>query len=339
MAVDKVKVIIDLDDNASAGLSRLSGALNNVAPASQRAQSSFSKLGSRIIVMNQAVQLASSIWRGLDATLGKIVRTTDQFRRTTILLTNLTGSLKQAEESLSFLVDLARKTPQTLLTLQKSFVRMKATGVEDTERAITVLADAVSAFGGTDQDLQLATLAFQQMAGKGVVSMEELRRQLGERIPTAIKILARELDLTTAQLFKKVESGTLESTKAIAALIDGLEKDYSGSAKKMLDTWTGATSVLQDVWDRALKTIDERIGLSDFGIALAQKLAIALDNIIAAFEPERLTDKLEGLRLELSNAENKLTDLSVFISKIMCKLSLGLSVCLVIKKNDLDSQL
>ena len=51
--------------------------------------------------------------------------------------------------------------------------------------------------------------ALSQIAGKGVVSMEELRQQLGDALPGAMLIAADSMGLTVAQMNKLVSSGNL----------------------------------------------------------------------------------------------------------------------------------
>ncbi|HYC65708.1 MAG TPA: tape measure protein, partial [Reyranellaceae bacterium] len=53
--------------------------------------------------------------------------------------------------------------------------------------------------------------AVQQIAGKGVVSLEELRQQLGDRLPGAMQIAARSMDMTVGELIEMVSAGKLSS--------------------------------------------------------------------------------------------------------------------------------
>lgn len=281
MAQDKVTLQLTVDDRMTASVNRAAGAINNLHGPTSQAASGFSKMQASIVTMNQALELIGRAARVVSKAFLAIVETADAFRRTEILLTNLTGSIIEARASMEFLVDLAQKTPNTLLTLQDAFVRLTATGIENTERAMKALTDAVAAFGGTDEDLKLVSLAISQMAGKGVISMEELRRQLGERIPTAIQIMARELDLTTAELFDRVEKGALDATTGINALITGFEKDFSGSALKMMDTWQGATSNMADAWDQFLRAVGET-GILDLAIDAVQGITFVIFKMVDA---------------------------------------------------------
>ncbi len=272
-----------------------------IISAKDQFSGAFRSLGGRIVAINQALQLAQQVLRPLVGGLNQVLETTDRFKRMEITLTAMSGSLGQARREMEFIRQAAKQTPATIATLTDSFVKLKSTGIEETERTLLALTDAVAAFGGSDQDLKLATLAFQQMAGKGVVSMEELRRQLGERIPTAIQILAREMDLTLPELFKAVESGSVDSREAIRAMTRGFEKDFSGASARLMKIWTGVTSNLTDAWDQFARALGES-GVNEFFIKLGSVAIRTLNMITDAIKPNDL-ETMKGLGSEI----NKIT--------------------------------
>lgn len=96
------------------------------------------------------------------------------------------------------------------------------------------LTQAVSSFGLSSEDANLAFLAVEQMMGKGVVSAEELRRQLGERIPTAMTAMARAVgeqygtDGSVAALQQKLKAGAINSAEVMEVFVEKL-KELSGA--------------------------------------------------------------------------------------------------------------
>jgi len=77
--------------------------------------------------------------------------------------------------------------------------------------------------------------ALGQIAAKGVVSMEELRQQLGDSLPGALSVAARGLNLTEAELIRLVESGNLAARDFLPAFGSALtslggEVDTLGAA-------------------------------------------------------------------------------------------------------------
>lgn len=74
------------------------------------------------------------------------------------------------------------------------------------------ILQAGSAFNLSGDQIGGAIQAIEQMISKGTVSAEELRGQLGERIPGAFGIAAQAMGVTTAELSKMLEKGEVVAT-------------------------------------------------------------------------------------------------------------------------------
>ena len=102
-------------------------------------------------------------------------------------------------------------------------------------RAVT----AASASLGLGAEATAGTLnALGQIASKGTVSLEELRAQLGDRLPGALGLTAKGLGITEAQLIKLVESGGLAA------------RDFFGPFAKSLNELQGETEGLVPTFER-----------------------------------------------------------------------------------------
>jgi len=69
------------------------------------------------------------------------------------------------------------------------------------------------------------------MLSKGKVSAEELRGQLGERIPGAFQIAARAMGMSTAELDKFMSSGNLLSTEFLPKFAAQLKSEFAGGVE------------------------------------------------------------------------------------------------------------
>lgn len=96
--------------------------------------------------------------------------------------------------------------------------------------------------GSSNEELTRIFQALSQMASKGVVSMEELRGQLGEALPTALAAMARGMGVTTEELSKLVETGGVRAPAAFRALVRGLEETQRSGVV--------AGDTLRASWDR-----------------------------------------------------------------------------------------
>lgn len=88
---------------------------------------------------------------------------------------------------------------------------------------------AGQALGLSNDEINGSLLALQQVASKGTVAMEELRGQLGERLPIALAATARGLGLTQQELIKLVETGRLTADRFFPALTKGLNELTAGA--------------------------------------------------------------------------------------------------------------
>ena len=110
------------------------------------------------------------------------------------------------------------------------------------------LLTSTRAIGATPTQTQGALLALEQMISKGVVSMEELRRQLGNALPGAFEIGARAMKMTTAEFNEFVKKGQLASTVFVPKFIEQLKKEYAGGFAEATKTMDFALQNLTNSW-------------------------------------------------------------------------------------------
>lgn len=150
-----------------------------------------------------------------------------------------------AAQDMQYIVNMAKNAPFAMQALTDSFVKFRSAGLDPTDGSLKALVDSVARFGGDSELLKRAAVAVQQMSGKGVVSMEELRQQLGEAVPNAMKAMADAAGITMGELTKAVSSGTVEAKQALSLMFVGLRAENENAAKDMMQTYTGALAQLQ----------------------------------------------------------------------------------------------
>lgn len=235
MADTNVKIIVGLKDEFSRGISRFGNALEGVRRQVFSLQSALIGLGAGVVVKG-------------------FVDTAASMEKTKVLMEGLTKDSKKAEEEFQWLLKFGKDNAAvaSLDTLQKAFVRLKVGGLDPTKGGLQALADGVAAFGGGTQEFERATVAIQQMLGKNAVNMEELRQQLGEAMPAAVKLMADGLGISVEQLNKLTEKAALVGSKsklAIEAMFQQMKLEFSGSSEKMANTWNGLVARLNYAWE------------------------------------------------------------------------------------------
>lgn len=174
-----------------------------------------------------------------------ILSTAGQLERLQVMLKGMATEADkagQAQREMNDLLDMARHAPFSLDALSNSYVKLRTTGIEPAKETLQAMTDAVARFGGDDELLKRATIAIQQMAGKGVVSMEELRQQLGEAVPSAMKKMAYSMGVSVGRLAKVVSTGTVEAGSAIKAMMTELQMSNMNAAANLMTTWDGMLS-------------------------------------------------------------------------------------------------
>lgn len=233
MATFDVGIIITAFNNAKGTLGGLNRDLKKTEAQAARTAKKL-----------RAIQVVlAGIAIGFGITLAKsIVNTVGKFQLLIAQLSQVQGGLKAARKTLRDLTADFAQTPFGVDAAAQSFTRLRAAGlsIADATRTLKAGADAVAAFGGTTVELNRFIIGLQQAIGKGTLSMEELRQQIGEAVPSAMRVLAREFKISIGELFTNIEKGAVDSKEAVALLTQGLEKDFGGFAKSLSRTIPGA---------------------------------------------------------------------------------------------------
>jgi tape measure domain-containing protein len=170
--------------------------------------------------------------------------------------------------------------PQEILT--KQFTKLQASiqgaggNIEDTEVAFKGIVAAVRATGGSLQDVDSALIATAQVFSKGKVSAEELRQQIGERLPGAFSLFAASIGKTPQELDKALEDGKV-SLQDFQTFSEALFERYGENAKMIASGPEAAGDRLQVV----LGNLNENLGalLAPIGASF-QETFISIANAI-----------------------------------------------------------
>lgn len=132
-----------------------------------------------------------------------------------------TGSLEQGAEAFAYTRELAYKLGLDIETLSKQYGLFLAATNESgfslkQQKAIfESVAEATRVLGLSTEDMQGVFVALSQIATKGTVQMEELRQQLGDRLPGALRIMATALGIPQKELFKLTKDGLVPAQEAL----------------------------------------------------------------------------------------------------------------------------
>ena len=97
-------------------------------------------------------------------------------------------------------------------------------------------------------------MAFSQIVSKGTVQAEELRGQIGERIPGAFNLAAKAMGVTTKELNKMLEQGQVISADFLPKFAVELENAFGDAAEKKVNSLSSSLGRFKTAWDRFLES-------------------------------------------------------------------------------------
>lgn len=197
------------------------------------------------------------------------------------------GSQRAAREELSFVRAEADRLGQSFRLLADGYVQITASAKGTTlagaasREIFTAIAESSRVFNLSQEKTAGTIAAVSQIISKGVVSMEELRQQLGDRLPGALQIAARSMHMTTADFIDLVSQGKIASDVFLPAFAKGLRE--SAAAGVAMAASSPAASI--ERMKNALFDMFAVIGRSGFMESLAEqteKLTSAMQAFIAS---------------------------------------------------------
>jgi len=166
-----------------------------------------------------------------------IFKTTTQIEATSNALSAAAGSAEEGAKQMVFLRETSDRIGINFLDNARSYTNFLAASnavgfsVEGSQEAFTATASAARVLGLSAADTNGAMRAMTQILSKGTVQAEELRGQLGERVPGAVGLMAKAvgqmkggITVTVAELGKMLEQGEVISKDVMPFFAKELQK-------------------------------------------------------------------------------------------------------------------
>jgi tape measure domain-containing protein len=155
-------------------------------------------------------------------------------RRMRLGLASASTDLKDFAEANALVADISNRLLIPLGDSYRQFTRLRASTValgidtKTTGEIFEGISTAVMMTGGSMQDVDGAMRAVSQVFSKGKVTAEELRGQLGERLPGAVVKFAQKNNIALQDLDKAFESGQV-TVDQFVTFARGLLKEGEGA--------------------------------------------------------------------------------------------------------------
>lgn len=153
----------------------------------------------------------------------------DQFR---VSMEVAMGGASAAMGELDYADELASRLGVSLQSVRDNYSKfaisadIAGVSANETRHIFESVSTAMAVLGKSTEDQNLAFLALEQMMSKGKVSSEELRRQLGERLPGAVNMMAQALGVGVDKLQEMLKAGEINSADALPKFADVLMERF-----------------------------------------------------------------------------------------------------------------
>jgi tape measure domain-containing protein len=222
---------------------------------------------------------------GVRQALGAAAAYSAELDKQRTALRQVIGSQVAYDQSLKFIKQTSAELaiPQDIVI--KNFTRLSASvigaggNINDAEKVFKGISAGILGTGGSLENLDSALLATAQVFSKGKVSAEELRGQIGERLPGAFTIFAESIGKTPQQLDKALQEGQVSLTD-FQTFSEALFQRYGDAAKIIASSPENAGNRLKVT----LSNLSESIGtlLRPIGAAFQNTFSFIAELIDAA---------------------------------------------------------
>jgi tape measure domain-containing protein len=233
MAQYNVATIFSIEVKNGTKLDQLGRRFNNVSRDIQKFQVRLNA--------TQAVMLAMST--GALVGLGRsVVKVGGEFQAMITRLARVEGGVGKAREQFALLNKDFGVSSFAINDMAEAYTKLRAAGLgsEDANKILRGSAEAVAAFGGNTAQLNRLITGMVQSIGKGTLSMEEMRQQIGEAVPSSMRLLAQAYNTSMADIYRQIENGALDSAEAMQKLAEEYQKDFAGSIAAQANTIQGS---------------------------------------------------------------------------------------------------
>ena len=229
-------------------------------------------------------------------------------------LEQVTESQEEFNQAQFFLESVAERAGASLIPLTQRYINFLAAAksttltLKETQRVFENVVVAGAALGRSTEDTNGSLRALEQILSKGNVQAEEIRGQLGERLPGAFQILEKALGLATGELNDMLEVGGLLSVDAIPALSRGLEDAFSLDTIDRVETLAAAQARLGTEFTLFLSDLEGGEG------SISRVFTFIFDSMTSIVG---LFRELNGGLLENSVAESSLRGVAVATQQVV----------------------
>lgn len=249
MATEKVTYELSLRDLMTKGLNDINAKMGKLEANLGNTQKQANKTEGAFKSLAGALSLVA-----VGAFIKDTVLVTAKFQSMGNAIRFASDNAVQGGLSMNWLSDFSKEwglnlesTAEGFKTFQGAMMKTKFTSNE-VRKMFSQVSMGVVAMGLDAEQAKGAFLALGQMQSKGKISAEELRGQLGERLPGAMAIMARAVGVTVSDLDDLMKKGKLLSEEVLPKFAAEMEKTFSSGAVDNTNSMNANINRLTNSW-------------------------------------------------------------------------------------------
>lgn len=185
----------------------------------------------------------------------------------------------------AWLSDIVNRYGLDLVAVTERYIKFRAATIssnlsaQQTQQIFESVSKASAVLGLKTDELRGVYLALEQMISKNKVTTEELRRQLGERLPGAFDIMAKSIGVTSSQLNEMLRNGEVMAEEVLPNFAKELEKTFGIENVRNVDTLVAAQNRLRTAWIELVDAIQAGGAFKGFFNTIASGVRWIKENI------------------------------------------------------------
>ena len=185
-------------------------------------------------------------------------------------------SAKEIKKTKSVLQDYATKTIYSASDMATTFAQLDAVGIKSAQDLVTGFGGLAAAAENPQQAMKTLSQQATQMAAKPSVQWQDFKLML-EQTPAGIAAIAKAMGMSTAELVKQVQAGTVKTEDFFNAIKEvGNNDDFSKLATQYKTVGQAMDGLKETLSNKLAPAFN---AVSDMGIQAISSITDALDGI------------------------------------------------------------
>lgn len=202
---------------------------------------------------------------GITVLIAQSVKAAIAFERWEAQMSVATGTMITVKSRMAEVIDFAQRYGQSLEQVIPAYAKFSASArlagvsLKDQTALFEASVKAAAALRLPEEGIQRIFLAFEQMAAKGTVMTEEIKRQLGDVLPGAVEIGAKAMNMSLSQFMKALKDQEIKFSEFGPKYAKAMNEIFGPAAEQGARSTQAALIQVTNAWKLFSVELDRTI--------------------------------------------------------------------------------